>query len=282
MNGFRKKLELRKRLGVKYVRVRAAVPAKNGMDVSGVAESPHPAYSTQGVNKSVKATIPSRVEPACGERPKGVEPNSPSRTSGQSKVDWCLGEGPKAETLRAFCERIKDCQDCPLGKTRRNFVFGMGNPDAKVVFVGEAPGADEDAQGLPFVGRAGQLLTKIIASTKAWKREEVFIANVLKCRPPGNRQPLPEEVAHCLPHLKEQIRIIQPLLLMALGASAAQSLLSTKAAVGKLRNMWHEVGGIPLRVTYHPAALLRFEGYKKDVFEDMKVFTNKYREFTGS
>jgi DNA polymerase len=180
--------------------------------------------------------------------------------------------------LAAFDEKICGCQKCPLGKTRRHFVFGSGNPEAGVMFVGEAPGADEDEQGLPFVGKAGQLLTKIIESTKAFKREEVFIANVLKCRPPGNRTPIPEEVEQCRPYLEEQIKIIKPRLIMALGASAAQALLRTNEPVGKLRQKWHEVAGIPLRVTYHPAALLRFEGYKKDVWADMKEFTAKYQE----
>jgi len=183
--------------------------------------------------------------------------------------------------LTAFREDICDCQECPLGSTRKNFVFGSGDPEAPVMFVGEAPGADEDEQGLPFVGRAGQLLTKIIESTKTWKREEVFIANVLKCRPPGNRTPLPEEVEKCLPYLQEQVRVIGPKLIMALGASAAQALLGTKESVGKLRGKWHDLNGIPLRVTYHPAALLRFDGYKKDVWEDMKVFTAKFVELTS-
>jgi len=149
-----------------------------------------------------------------------------------------------------------------------------------VMFVGEAPGADEDAQGLPFVGRAGQLLTKIIESTQAFKRQDVFICNVLKCRPPGNRTPLPEEVEQCRPYLEEQIRVVKPWLIMALGASAAQALLRTQTAVGKLRNQWHDLGGIPLRVTYHPAALLRFEGYKKDVWADMKELTAKFQEIS--
>lgn len=187
-------------------------------------------------------------------------------------------ESLRAMELIAFDRDIYECQNCPLGKTRKRFVFGSGNPEAEVIFIGEAPGADEDAQGLPFVGRAGQLLTKIIESTKTWKREDVFICNVLKCRPPGNRTPLPEEVEQCRPYLEEQINIIKPKLMMALGASAAQALLKTKDSVGKLRNRWHDYTGIPLRVTYHPAALLRFDGYKKDVWEDMKELTAKYAE----
>lgn len=213
-----------------------------------------------------------------------IQPWDPgASTKNRIKPKW-LTTSPdslQAMELMAFDQDICQCQNCPLGKTRKNFVFGMGNPQAEIVFVGEAPGADEDVQGLPFVGRAGQLLTKIIESTKTWKREDVFICNVLKCRPPGNRTPLPEEVEQCRPYLEEQIRIIKPKLIMALGASAAQGLLKTKDSVGKLRNKWHDYGGIPLRVTYHPAALLRFDGYKKDVWEDMKELTAKYIELNG-
>jgi DNA polymerase len=186
-------------------------------------------------------------------------------------------ETVQAMELTAFDRDICECQKCPLGKTRKNFVFGSGNPKAEVLFVGEAPGADEDQQGLPFVGRAGQLLTKIIESTQTWKRQDVFIANVLKCRPPGNRTPLPEEVEVCRGYLEEQIKILKPKLIMAMGASAAQALLRTKEAVGKLRGKWHDLEGIPLRVTYHPAALLRDERYKKDVWEDMKELTKKFK-----
>src|SRR5579871_3120096 len=188
---------------------------------------------------------------------------------------------PSSETLEQVRADLGECTRCKLHSTRHSIVFGSGNPKAEVVFVGEGPGADEDAQGLPFVGRAGQLLTKIIESTKTWKRGDVFICNVLKCRPPGNRTPLPEEVEQCRPYLEEQINIIKPKLIMALGASAAQALLKTKDSVGKLRNKWHDYAGIPLRVTYHPAALLRFDGYKKDVWEDMKELTAKYTDLKG-
>ena len=199
------------------------------------------------------------------------------------KPKWLTAfpESVQAMELLAFDRDICECQNCPLGKTRHYFVFGSGSPRAEVMFVGEAPGADEDAQGLPFVGKAGQLLTKIIESTKIWKRSDVFICNVLKCRPPGNRTPQPEEVEQCRPYLEEQIRIIKPKLIMALGASAAQALLRTKDSVGKLRNKWHDLNGTALRVTYHPAALLRFDGYKKDVWEDMKELTAKYQELTS-
>ncbi len=210
-----------------------------------------------------------------------LEPNPKIDESGPYKPTypkWLTAshESISAMELMAYDKDICQCQNCALGKTRRNFVFGSGNPQAEVMFIGEAPGAEEDAQGLPFVGAAGQLLTKIVESTKTWKRSEVFICNILKCRPPGNRTPLPEEVEPCRPYLEEQIRIIHPKFIMALGATAAQELLKTKDSVGKLRNKWHDLGGTPLRVTYHPAALLRFDGYKKDVWEDMKELTAKY------
>lgn len=201
-----------------------------------------------------------------------------------TKPRWLTASPDSLEAmeLTAFDQDICECQKCPLGATRKSFVFGSGNPQAQVLFVGEAPGADEDEQGLPFVGKAGQLLTKIIESTGTWKRPDVFICNVLKCRPPGNRTPLPLEVESCRPYLEEQVRVIKPKLIMALGASAAQALLNTKDPVGKMRNRWHDYNGIPLRVTYHPAALLRFDGYKKDVWQDMKELTAKYKDLTGA
>ncbi len=260
---FKNYLELCRRLGIRYVSART--PEKNE-----TVSEPKPETVSTAPKPGLVSTMLESVK--ISEIPSLATLEGPKWLSASDRTD-------RAKRLMAFDASICQCQKCPLGKTRNHFVFGSGNPEARVLFVGEAPGADEDAQGLPFVGKAGQLLTKIIESTKAFKREDVFIANVLKCRPPGNRTPQPEEVEQCRPYLEEQIKIIQPLLIMALGASAAQALLKTKDAVGKLRNRWHDYGGIPLRVTYHPAALLRFEGYKKDVWEDMKEFTAKYQEF---
>jgi uracil-DNA glycosylase family 4 len=257
---FKNYLELCRRLGIRYV----------SGNSSERTQAPPENETASELKPAVVSTISETVKVL--EAPASTTLEVPKWLSASAGTD-------RAKRLIAFDASICQCQKCPLGKTRNHFVFGSGNPEARVLFVGEAPGADEDAQGLPFVGKAGQLLTKIIESTKAFKRQEVFIANVLKCRPPGNRTPQPEEVEQCRPYLEEQIKIIQPLLIMALGASAAQALLKTKDAVGKLRNRWHDYGGIPLRVTYHPAALLRFEGYKKDVWEDMKEFTAKYQEF---
>jgi len=145
------------------------------------------------------------------------------------------------------------------------------------MLIGEAPGKQEDLTGRPFVGRAGQLLDKILAAM-SMARAEVYIANVLKCRPPDNRDPLPEEMAECLPYLKEQIRIIRPKVLCALGRIAGQALLETKTPLGQLRKRWHEYEGVPLLVTYHPAALLRFPEYKKETWEDMQMVLAKLDE----
>jgi len=281
-------LEICRRLGVRYVSL-----AHSGEEVAPIDKASSP--ETEGeFPKAPRVTASVMVETSQGSSAAAqvsgdaesstATPASPDKLKTNSGLpSWLTAssETLQAMELMAFDRDICECQKCPLGATRKKFVFGSGNPRAEVMFVGEAPGADEDAQGLPFVGKAGQLLTKIVESTQTWKRSEVFICNVLKCRPPGNRTPLPEEVEQCRPYLEEQIRVIQPKLLMALGASAAQALLQTKDSVGKLRNKWHEFQGIPLRVTYHPAALLRFDGYKKDVWEDMKELTARYRQIQG-
>ncbi len=177
-------------------------------------------------------------------------------------------------SLKDFEKEICLCQKCELGQTRTNFVFGETNPNADLMFVGEAPGADEDKQGRPFIGRAGQLLTKIIESIGI-KREDVFIANILKCRPPGNRNPLPEEIALCSPYLLRQIDIIKPKVICALGKFAAQTLLDTETPISKLRGNFHDYHGVKLMPTYHPAYLLRNSIGKKDVWEDMKMIATE-------
>jgi DNA polymerase len=174
-------------------------------------------------------------------------------------------------------EAICNCVACPLGSTRTNFVFGVGNPSADIMFVGEAPGQREDELGEPFVGRAGQLLDKILAAMKL-SRQEVYIANILKCRPPGNRDPQPDEMEKCFPHLREQVRLIKPRIICALGRIAAQAMLKTTTPLGKLRGQWHSYENVPLIVTYHPAALLRFQQYKKSTWEDMQLLLAKYEK----
>jgi uracil-DNA glycosylase len=181
------------------------------------------------------------------------------------------GAAPDLTSLERF---LAGCPRCKLSRSRTNIVFGQGNPKAELMFVGEAPGRDEDEQGLPFVGRAGQLLTKIIEAIGK-KREEVYIANVLKCRPPNNRNPEADEVAACRPFLEEQIRLISPKVLVTLGTFAAQAILETDEPIGRLRGRWQSARGLRVMPTFHPAFLLRSPERKKDVWEDMK----KVRDF---
>jgi len=184
------------------------------------------------------------------------------------------------QDLHSYEQAIGECEKCPLGRTRTKFVFGVGNPQAGIVFIGEAPGRDEDLLGEPFVGRAGKLLDKILAAIK-FSRDDVYIANILKCRPPDNRDPLPEEVQACLPHLLQQIKIIKPKLVCCLGRVAAQILLDTKTPLGKLRGKFIDYYGMKLLVTYHPAALLRNPSYKHDTWEDMKMLRREYDRMLG-
>ena len=186
-----------------------------------------------------------------------------------------MDSGPRYESLAAHCEAINGCMKCALGETRNKFVYGVGNPNAGIMFVGEAPGAKEDELGEPFVGRAGQLFDKILAAMKL-SRSDVYIANILKCRPPENRDPLPEEMEKCFPHLREQVRIIKPKLICCLGRIAAQALLKTTASLGTLRGGWHSYEGVTVLVTYHSAALLRFPKYKKDTWDDMQKLLARY------
>lgn len=172
--------------------------------------------------------------------------------------------------LAAVASVIHHCAKCPLCEDRKNTVPGEGNPTARLLLVGEGPGATEDETGRPFVGRAGELLTSILAAIDL-PREQVFIANVVKCRPPGNRKPLPEEVAACLPYLERQVALIQPAVMLALGATAAEALLGVRKALGQLRERVHLYHGIPLVVTYHPAALLRNPHWKKPTWDDVRI-----------
>jgi DNA polymerase len=177
------------------------------------------------------------------------------------------GEVSSLEELR---DDIGDCRRCKLHSGRTHVVFGIGNPNAKLMFIGEGPGRDEDLKGEPFVGRAGQLLTDIITKGMGLSREDVYIANVVKCRPPQNRNPEPDEVASCEPFLKKQIELIRPEIIVALGKFAVQTLLQSKVPITRLRGNWHTYMGIKLMPTFHPAYLLRNPADKKLVWEDIK------------
>ncbi len=190
----------------------------------------------------------------------------------EPKEKWEL-----SKDLNELNNLICNCQKCVLGSTRNKFVFGSGNPNADAIVIGEGPGADEDAQGLPFVGRAGKLLTDILKAIK-FSRDEVYIANVVKCRPPGNRTPYPQEMDTCLPYLKKQIDLIKPKIILCLGLTAAQGLLKKKESLTSMRGKIFEFENKKVMVTYHPAALLRNPNWKKGCWEDVKKFRKLYDE----
>jgi len=185
------------------------------------------------------------------------------------------------DDLGTLARMVSECRKCGLCGTRTNTVFADGSPQAKLLFIGEAPGRDEDLKGVPFVGRAGQLLDKMIAAIQL-RRDEVYICNVLKCRPPENRTPAPEEVEQCLPYLEQQLALVRPALICALGLSAVQALLKTKSSMASLRGRTYEYRGVPLIPTYHPAALLRNPGLKREAWEDMQRVRDTLRARTAS
>ena len=236
--------------------------------------------------KNGRAPRASRIALARLQAPRATSAHHPAlRTAHATPADAVesaipSGDGDarnKADLLGAVRERVGACTKCAhLACSRTQTVFGVGNPDADLMFIGEAPGADEDQQGEPFVGRAGQLLTRILKAMN-FAREDVYIANILKCRPDmpagsfGNRPPTPTEMQTCRPYLVEQIDVIQPSVLVALGAVAVEGLLGTRAAMRDLRGRWHTYNSIPLMITYHPAYLLRNQApsEKRKVWEDM-------------
>jgi uracil-DNA glycosylase len=240
-----------------------------------------------GVNVDAPVTSARRPardpEPAAPEIgvPEAIGPESPPETSTEMpfKKGIVVGSGEaelipssieKLDTLEEIARKVQKCTRCPLYETATQGVPGEGDPKAQLVCVGEAPGAKEDETGRPFVGQAGQLLTKILAAIDL-TREQVFICNVLKHRPPGNRNPRPEEVEACSPYLIRQLEIIKPKVIVAFGTFAAQTLLNTKTPIGQLRGLMHKYHGIPLVVTYHPAALLRNPAWKRPTWEDVKL-----------
>ncbi len=215
--------------------------------------------------------MPQAEQPA-SLMPSTEEPPIPSRIPFplQSEQGLLVSPEDRAQALVAIREELGNCSRCPLSAGRNKIVFGDGNPNARLMFVGEGPGADEDAQGLPFVGRAGQLLNNMIAAM-GMKREEVYIANIVKCRPPQNRVPEPEEAHTCSPFLFQQIDVVRPQVLVALGATAALYLLGVKSSLSALRGRVHSCRGAQLIVTYHPAYLLRDPRQKKEAWRDLQL-----------
>jgi len=214
-----------------------------------------------------KTETPYSVTSTENEMPKKSEVK---KVQAVEKENWM-----NAKNLLELKEEISDCKKCKLWETRKNFVFGEGNPNANLVVVGEAPGADEDEQGMPFVGRAGKLLTEILKAVN-FTREEVFICNILKSRPPGNRNPEPDEIKACEPYLFKQLDLIKPKIILAVGTFASQTLLRSKEPLGKLRGKFHEYNGIPMMVTFHPAALLRNPNWKRPTWEDVQMLRAEY------
>jgi uracil-DNA glycosylase len=224
------------------------------------AEPPIPARPPEDVTKS-KTPPPPVAVPAAAVL---------ARDALLAREDDSAARTPGAPTLEILSDEVAACALCDeLATTRTQTVFGVGNPRAELCFLGEAPGADEDRVGEPFVGRAGQLLNKILEACRL-KREDVYILNVIKCRPPGNRNPLPQEALNCRPYLDRQLELIQPTFICCLGAVAAQNLLGVTSPIGRLRGQVHNYQGIKVVCTYHPAYLLRNPAAKKDTWEDMK------------
>jgi uracil-DNA glycosylase family 4 len=186
------------------------------------------------------------------------------------------GAAPRSAELESLAATVAGCTRCRLAEGRKSVVFGSGNPAADLMLIGEGPGAEEDRQGLPFVGPAGELLTKIIQAIEM-KRDDIYIANVVKCRPPGNREPQPDEVQACRGYLEKQIAFVRPKVLVALGRTAAHTLLGSESPIGQLRGRWYQAFGIPTMVTYHPAALLRNQALKRPTWEDMQQVRDRLR-----
>jgi len=198
------------------------------------------------------------------------EPDSGSLSLFETTAPLTTEPWGTAATLEDLNRQICECVKCPLGQTRTKFVFGVGNPKATLLLIGEAPGADEDLQGEPFVGRAGQLLNKILEAIH-FRREDVFICNILKCRPPNNRNPEADEVEQCLPYLRKQIRLIEPKVILCMGLVAAGHLLGTRESLTRLRGKVLSYENTPVMVTYHPAALLRNPNWKRPAWEDVQA-----------
>jgi DNA polymerase len=250
----RERAELRALVG----QFRTNIAARGRSGLLGVALTP-------AAPKTAK-TAAVRLAPAPSPPPE-LAPMKPSDPQDDDR-DPAAPRG--AAGLQLVREELGDCKRCKLCTTRTNIVFGVGNPDANLVFVGEAPGADEDAQGEPFVGKAGQLLTKMIEAM-GYARSDVYICNVLKCRPPGNRNPEPDEVASCEPFLKKQLGAIRPRMIVALGKFAVQCLLRDDSPISRLRGNLRTYEGIPLMPTFHPASLLRDPSKKKLAWDDLKA-----------
>ena len=235
------------------------------------------AQRLESLQRAGVAQIPKRAKRGAEQAAVAPVEQKAAPKAPPAKIDAPKAVAKPTDRLAALDiirQEVVGCTRCPKLLGRTQTVFGVGNPQAKICFLGEAPGADEDRQGEPFVGRAGQLLNKMIQAC-GLAREEVYILNVLKCRPPENRNPLPDEAANCRGFFERQIDIIQPEVICCLGSIAAKSLLETETSIGRLRGKWHDFRGIPVVCTYHPAYLLRNPAAKTDAWEDLKLMMRK-------
>lgn len=235
---------------------------------------PEPPATVSAAPEQSAAVLPAAESPAAESAAPADSSPAPPRAAEPVAVAENLfeqGDLSEADTLEQLQSEVAQCTLCDeLARTRTQTVFGVGNPQARLCFLGEAPGAEEDRQGEPFVGRSGQLLTKILAACNL-TRDDVYILNILKCRPPGNRDPLPEESSNCRRYLNRQLQLIAPEFICCLGGVAAQNLLETTTPIGRLRGKVHDYRGIHVVCTYHPAYLLRTPSAKKETWEDMKL-----------
>lgn len=236
------------------------------LDESGFKEEKQEDHSKASNSSHLKETSDPKVQ-------LSNEPEKLLMTQNAIEPNW-----KDSTSIEELFSSIHNCRSCPLGSTRTKFVFGTGNPNADIMIIGEAPGRDEDLQGKPFVGRAGQLLTRILEAINL-SRDEVFIANILKCRPPGNRKPEPPEVEQCEPYLMKQIELIKPAFILTLGLTALDTLLKGKHKMGEMRGQVLDYCGTKMIVTYHPAALLRNPNWKKLAWEDVKKLRKMYDDY---
>ncbi len=241
--------------------------------------SERPLVASPITRPSPPASVPVAPPPVTAAAAPTPSSSSPLASSSSSPSDPPVSVADRAAALELLAGEASACVACRLSKGRQSVVFGSGYSDARLMLIGEGPGAEEDRQGLPFVGPAGELLTKILKAIEL-ERSQVYIANVVKCRPPRNRDPEQDEVVACRGFLERQIELIQPQLIVALGRVAAQALLGTSESLGRLRGRWHSVLGIPTRATYHPAALLRYTKYKRPTWEDMQLVRDRLRELS--
>lgn len=246
------------------------VIADSGTQNTGIAaDSPDTVKFFSDIRK-VPAEPPKREPLPLPETAIGKIPATPAAVYATNSVG--------SATLEDICRAVHSCCNCPLGKTRKNPVPGEGNPNARLMFIGEGPGADEDAQGRPFVGKAGMLLNKMISAMQ-FTREEVYITNIVKCRPPDNRIPSPEEAQCCMAYLHRQIELIRPEVIVLLGATAAKYLLNVTSGISRLRGRWLSYENIPVMATFHPAFLLRQESAKRDTWNDLQQVMARFGKY---